>query len=270
MSASHTFNAKYGPWALVTGAARGLGAEFSRQIAVLGINLVLVDVLAEEMEEVADEIRRRCDTEIRTIVADLSHPEFMEAIRDQTGGIEIGLLVSNAMFGPVGLFFDQSLEDNLTTVAVNVQAPLVLVQEFGAKMVSRKRGGIIMLSSASALQGTAYAANYAATKAYNLILAESLWDELREHGVDVLGFMPGATRTTGFLLSNPRLKGSRLANVMGPEPTVAEALKALGKWPSRIAGTRNRWTLFLAGRLMPRRKMITLVGKTMRDWYGSQ
>lgn len=179
MSASQTFNTKYGPWALVTGAARGLGAEFSRQIAVLGINLVLVDVLAEEMEEVADEIRRRCDTEIRTIVADLSHPEFMEAIRDQTGGIEIGLLVSNAMFGPVGLFFDQSLEDNLTTVAVNVQAPLVLVQEFGAKMVSRQRGGIIMLSSASALQGTAYAANYAATKAYNLILAESLWDELQ-------------------------------------------------------------------------------------------
>lgn len=270
MSASQTFNTKYGPWALVTGAARGLGAEFSRQIAAMGINLVLVDVLAEEMEEVADEIRRRCDTEIRTIVADLSHPEFMEAIRDQTGGIEIGLLVSNAMFGPVGLFFDQSLEDNLTTVAVNVQAPLVLVQEFGAKMVSRQRGGIIMLSSASALQGTAYAANYAATKAYNLILAESLWDELREHGVDVLGFMPGATRTTGFLLSNPRLEGSRLAKVMEPEPTVAEALKALGKGPSRIAGARNRWTLFLTGRLMPRRKVITIVGKTMRDWYGSQ
>jgi len=47
-----------------------------------------------------------------------------------------------------------------------------------------------MMSSGSATQGVAYVASYAATKAYNLILAESLWDELREHGVDVLGSCP--------------------------------------------------------------------------------
>ncbi len=70
-------------------------------------------------------------------------------------------------------------------------------------MLARKRGGIIMLSSGSALQGVAYAASYAATKAYNLVLAESLWDELRDHGVDVLGFMPGATRTPGYEQQQP-------------------------------------------------------------------
>ena len=263
-----TFKHKYGPWALVTGAARGLGAEFSRQIAVLGLNLVMVDMLGDELAGVAEGIRKGSDVDVRTVEADLVDTDFIERIREHTDGIEIGLLVSNAMHGPVALFFEQSLDDKLRTVAVNVRAPLVLVEEYGAKMAARKRGGIILLSSASALQGTAYAANYAATKAYNLILAESLWDELREHGVDVLGFMPGATRTPGFESSAPRLERSRLAHVMEPGPTVAEALDALGRTPSRIAGRRNRFTILLAGKFVPRRTSIGLVGKTMRAWYG--
>jgi short-subunit dehydrogenase len=254
---------------LVTGAARGLGTEFSRQIGALGLNLVLVDVIADELAEVAEEVRRSSNREVRTVVADLAHPGFMKPIREQTEGIEIGLLVSNAAFPPVGLFFEQSLEDKLRMVDVNVRAPLLLVEEFGRRMLARKRGGIILISSASALQGVAYIASYAATKAYNLILAESLWDELRGHGVDVLGFMPGTTRTTGFVLSKPRLERSRLATVMEPGPTVSEALKALGRTPSHIAGARNRWTIFLAQRLLPRRRLIALVGQNMHAWYGS-
>lgn len=268
MPDSRTFKQRYGSWALVTGAARGLGAEFSRQIAALGLNLVLVDLLSDELARVAEDVRADSDVEVRTVTADLADEGFMETVRGETDGMEIGLLVSNAMHGPVALFFEQSLEDRLRTVAVNVRAPLMLVDEFGSRMVARRRGGIILMSSASALQGTAYAANYAATKAYNLILAESLWDELRGHGVDVLGFMPGATRTPGFESSTPRLERSRLAHVMEPQPTVKEALQALSRGPSRIAGRRNRFTIQLAGRLMPRKASIALVGKTMRAWYG--
>src|SRR5205814_614389 len=69
--------------------------------------------------------------------------------------------------------------------------------------VSRGRGGFIFLSSGSALRGTALTAGYAATKAWNLVLAESLWDELREAGVDVMAVVPGPTRTPGFLSSAP-------------------------------------------------------------------
>jgi short-subunit dehydrogenase len=202
-------------------------------------------------------------------VADLSRPDFIETIRQQTRDIEVSLLVSNAAYPPVGLFFEQSLEDKLRMIDVNVRAPLILVQEFGAKMLARKRGGIIMVASASALQGVAYIASYAATKAYNLILAESLWDELREHGVDVLGFMPGATRTTGFVLSKPNTAHT-VATIMETKPTVTEALNALGKAPSRIPGRRNRCTLLLAQKILPRKQMIKLVGSNMRQWYGKQ
>jgi short-subunit dehydrogenase len=268
MATPDKFRSKYGPWALVTGAARGLGTEFSRQIGGLGLNLVLVDIIADEMAGVAEEIRRHTGREVKTVVTDLGQPGFMKTIREQTEGIEIGLLVSNAAFPPVGLFFEQSLEDKLRMVDVNVRAPLMLVEEFGRRMLVRNRGGVILVSSASALQGVPHIASYAVTKAYNLILAESLWGELRGHGVDVLGFMPGTTRTTGFVLSKPRLERSRLATVMEPAATAAEALEALSRTPSHIAGARNRWTIFLAQRLLPRRRLIMLVGNTMRAWYG--
>ena len=268
MASSRTFKSKYGPWALVTGAAWGMGTEFARQIGALGLNLVLVDMKAAELAQVAEEVRKASGVEVKAVVTDLSRMEFIETLRRDTAGTEIGLLVSNAAYPPVGLFFEQSLEDKLRMIEVNCRAPLMLVHEFGAKMLARKRGGIIMMSSGSATQGVAYVASYAATKAYNLILAESLWDELREHGVDVLGFMPGATRTTGFELSKPHLERSTVAPVNEPKPTVAEALRVLGRTPSWIPGRRNRWTLTLAQRLLPRKQMIKLVGSNMRQWYG--
>lgn len=267
MSTPGDFRSRYGPWALVTGATRGLGAEFARQIGGKGLHLVLTARGRDELAQVADDVRKRSRVEVKTVVADLSRPDFIEALRRETEGLEIGLLVCNAAHPLVGLFFEQGLEDKLKTVEVNCRAPLVLVHEFGGKMLARGRGGIIMLSSGSALQGVAYTASYAASKAYNLVLAESLWEELREHGVDVLGFMPGATRTPGFEQSKPRLERSGLAGVSEAGPVVAEALRVLGRTPSWIPGRRNRWALTAAQRLLPRRLVIRLVGSNMRRWY---
>src|SRR5260370_29898575 len=82
-----------------------------------------------------------------------------------------------------------------------------------------RSGGIIFLSSASAYQGTALVANYAATKAYNLILAEGLWEELRFSGVDVLGFAPGATNTPGF--HKEKLQYKAISMLYHPNPRLS-------------------------------------------------
>ena len=141
MAANPTFAARYGPWALVTGAARGLGAEFSRKIATRGVNVVMVDMRPDELEQTARQVSEGSSRDVRTIVADLSSPEFIDAIRKATADLEVGLLVSNAAFGPVGPFAGGSLEDKLRTIAVNVQAPLLLAHEFAARMAGRQRGG---------------------------------------------------------------------------------------------------------------------------------
>ncbi|RLC92444.1 MAG: short-chain dehydrogenase, partial [Chloroflexi bacterium] len=113
MPDAQTFKSRYGPWALVTGAARGLGMEFARQIPPLGLNLVLVDMLQDELAQVAGEARQLGDVEVRTVITDLSQPDFIDAVRQQTDDIEVGLLVSNAAHTPVGLFLDTPAEDKL-------------------------------------------------------------------------------------------------------------------------------------------------------------
>jgi uncharacterized protein len=180
--------------------------------------------------------------------------------------VEVGLLANVAGHSYLGELLELPLEKLRAQIAVNCRAPLTLAHYFGRQMRQRRRGGIIFISSASAFQGTAMVANYAATKAYDLILAEGLWDELGPFGVDVLGFAPGSTNTPGFHKDNPRYKSIRMP-YMEPEPTVAEALAALGKMPSRVAGGSNRAAMFLTGRLLPRRRAIKLFGDNTRKLY---
>src|SRR5262249_44692273 len=104
-----------------------------------------------------------------------------------------------------------------------------------------------LMASLAGSQGTAYVSTYAATKAFNLVLAESLWDELRERGVDVLACRAGPTRTPAYERSNP---ASSLAPMMEARPVAAQALAALGVTPSMVPGVANAVTAFVMTRLL--------------------
>jgi short-subunit dehydrogenase len=116
------------------------------------------------------------------------------------------------------------------------------------------------------MYGTAYSANYAGTKAYNLIIGESLWYELGRYGVDVLGFMAGSTKTPGWDANTP--KPGRFVKVMDVKPTVNEALNALGKRSSLIAGKSNRLGYFFMGKMVSRERAIRIVSGTMDKMFG--
>ena len=261
-----SFKAKYGPWALITGASRGLGAEFTRQCAERGLNTVLVATNPELLQARADSIKKDYGVEVRTIVLDLSCEEFLPDITPVTGSLEIGLLINNAGLSKVSPFLNLAEDELIKQLHVNTRAGLILTRHFARKMAERKRGGIIFLASGSALSGTAYSANYAGTKAYNLILAESLWYELKPHGVDVLGFMAGPTKTPGWNANSPR--PGRFVKVMDVKTTVNEALQALGKRPSLIAGKSNRLGYFFMGRILSRARAIRIVSGSMDKMFG--
>jgi len=263
---ANSFPVKYGPWALVTGASRGIGAEFARQCAERGLNTILVATNPDLLKAQADSIKKDYGVEVKTIVLDLSREDILQTITPVTDSLEIGLLVNNAGISKVRPFLDHSPDQLLKQLYVNARAGLVLAHHFGKKMAGRKRGGIIFLASGSAMYGTAYCANYAGTKAYNLILAETLWYELKQYGVDVLGFMAGPTKTPGWDANAP--KPSRLVKVMDVKSTVAEALQALGKRPSLIAGKMNRLGYFFMGKMMSRTHAIRIVGRSMEKMFG--
>ena len=260
------FSRKYGPWALITGASRGLGAEFAGQCAERGLNTVLVATNADLLQRRADSLKRDYGVEVRTIAVDLNREDLLQAITPITDSLEIGLLINNAGVSKVSPFLNLTEDELVKQLQVNSRASLILTRHFAGKMAKRGRGGIIFLSSASALFGTGYCANYAGTKAYNLVLAESLWYELRPLGVDVLGFMAGPTKTPGWDADSP--KAARFVTVVGSKPTVTEALNALGKRPSLIAGKSNRLGYFLMGKMLSRAQTIRIVSGSVNKMFG--
>jgi short-subunit dehydrogenase len=260
------FAALYGPWALIAGASEGLGAEFATQLAMRGLNLVLVARRADRLGALAAQLAANRAVQVRTLALDLSQADAAASIITRTSDIEVGLLIYNAARSVIGPFLERPLDDHLNEIDVNCRAPLTLAHALGQRMVARGRGGIVLMSSLSATHGSPLIANYAATKAYNLVLAEGVWDELRAHGVDVLACCAGATTTPSYLASAPR-RGAGTRSAMSAQSVVAETLAALGKGPSIIPGRFNRLAAFLMRRLLSRRAAITIMGRTVRGMY---
>jgi len=264
---SKEFQRKYGPWAVVAGASEGLGAAYAEALARRGLNLVLVARRPDVLRELAAHLTREYKIEVRTLVLDLAQPESAGRIVRETEKLQVGLLVYNAAFSAVGPFLDRPLDDHLKEVDTNVRTPLGLVEAFGKRMLAAGHGGIILMTSLSAFQGSAYISTYSATKAFNLVLAEGLWEEWRRGGVDVLACVAGATRTPNYLASSPQRTGGLGDATLAPQVVAAEALQALGRQPSVIPGRVNRLSSFVMRHLLPRGAAVRVMGSVLRGMY---
>ena len=258
------FKSRYGSYALITGSASGIGFAFAEILAQRGVNPIILDINAEGAHHAAKALMEKYKVDARALVLDLSKPDFMRHITEAVKTLDVGLVIHSAAVSVVGDYLDLPLEQHRALVSVNVTASMELAYYFGEQFKARKKGGIILVSSASALQGSALVQHYAASKAYILILAEGLWYELRSHGVDVLGLMPGSTETPAIHVGNPDLSGSY---IMPADEVAREALDALGKQPSLISGARNRRDFFLLTRLFSRKRAIEIVGNRLMKMY---
>jgi short-subunit dehydrogenase len=252
------FRSKYGPWALVAGAAVGLGAEYARQIAARGVSVVLIDRDGAPLERTAEEIRRAHRVDVRTLTLDLARDDVAAAVTSGVHGLEVGLLVYNAAVGTVAPYLEMTPAHVDMMLDVNCRGPLRLVHALVPPMVARGRGGVVLMSSMSGNFGSAQLTVYAATKAFTLVFGDALWAELAPHGVDVLVVQPGSTRTPGWLSSQPSEPGAEIMPAMDPADVVREALGTLGTEPRVIPGDANRQGAELLGQL-PRRQAIEMM-----------
>lgn len=264
---SSAFRSRFGPWALIAGASQGLGAEYAAQLAAMGFNLVLVARTAGRLASLTDNLSARFGIQALPVPADLSRPDAVDEIVRQVADREIGLLICNAAYSVVGEFFETSLEEHLKEIDTNCRTPLILVYTFGQLMRARQRGGIILMSSLSSSQGSPLVANYAATKAFSLVLGEGLWDELSRAGVAALVCTPSSISTPGYLASLPARKGKNAMQPTSPRQVAVETLAALGKQSSVIPGWPNRLAAFMMRRLLPRQTAIRLMGRVLRGMY---
>jgi short-subunit dehydrogenase len=249
-----TFRDAYGPWAVVAGASDGTGAELARELARRGVDVVLVARRGQLLEELASEL----DVETRVVPLDLSLDDAAERLWEATADLEVGLVVFNAGADDGGtLFLEQALDDLRSLVRRNCTTVMEVSHRFGGAMVERGRGGLILVSSGAAWAGASHVTTYGATKAFDLILAEGLWAEWRDRGVDVLGLVLGATDTPSLRRSLERHGGS-FGELADPAEVAVTALDHLADGPTWCFGFPDPTGPFPLGGL-PRRQAVELM-----------
>jgi len=246
---------RYGPYGLVAGGSDGLGAAFAEALAKRGLNLVLIARQAERLESTATRIREAYSVDVVTVTADLADFEAAGKAVDALD-VQIGLLVYNAAYCPIGLFETKTEDELALATAVNVRTPLLLARRLSESMIARGRGGIVLMSSLAGAQGSPRLATYAATKSFNAVLAEGLWKELKPHGVDVVACVAGAIMTPGYAQAET---AKPAPGTLGPETVAEQALDGLGKGPIIIPGAVNKLGRFVLTRLLSRRAAIAMM-----------
>jgi uncharacterized protein len=251
-----------GKWAVVTGASAGIGRELAAQLAAAGANLVLTARRTERLTQQAAELRERHKILTEVFPADLTQPQAPEELFRFTEQkrLPIEVLINNAGFGAYGYFHKNDRQRLLDMVQVNVAAVVHLTHLFVRPMVERRSGYVMIVASTAAFQPVPFISTYAATKAFDLIFAEGIAEEVRRHGVNVCALCPGSTTTEFFEVAGQ-------PSYLGRAPETAEKVARVGLQalaagrPRVISGTRN-WLGVEMQRLAPR-SLVTRVAARM-------
>ncbi len=262
-----TIKEKYGKRALVAGASEGLGAAYATYLAGAGMDLVLVARRKERLEQFADSLMSQYNISVICISCDLAHPDAVQQIEQQLGGMEINLLVYNAALSYIGPFEKNPVENNTQMATANMISPMNMVQALGEKMLRKKQGAVILMASLAGFQGSGFLAVYSATKAFNRVLAESLWYEWKNRGVDVIACCAGATSTPNYINTQPGKTSIFAPRVQSPEEVVNECFRKLGKVPSFVTGAGNKFASFFMQKIMSRKMAVNTMGDTTKKMY---
>jgi short-subunit dehydrogenase len=250
---------------IVTGASSGLGAEFARQLARRGANLVLVARRADRLQNLADELTRAHGVTVTVVARDLGQPDAGRTLRAQleSRGIHATGLVNNAGFGTHDALTDEDPDRLQSMIALNVSALVDLSRAYIDPLTSADTGILINVASLLGFQPTPYMSVYGATKAFVLSFTESLWEENRDTGLRVLAVAPGAMQTEFFDAAGSQTAdyGAKRAT---PADVVRTALDTLDRRSAPPSVITNGRPLALASKFLPRRLIVRFMGRMAR------
>ncbi len=263
-----TFKEKYGKTALVAGASEGMGAAWANTLAGRGFDLVLIARRKEPLEATARQITGQYGVKVLPVTCDLADADATQQIINAIGDMPVDFLVYNAALSYIGPYLATGLQTHTDIAKVNMLTPMAMLHYFGGKMAERGKGGVVLMASIAGFQGSGYLSTYAATKAFNRVLAEGLWYEWRPKGVDVIACCAGATATPNYINTNPGKASSLEPKPQLPEQVVEECLQRIGTTPSFISGTGNKLVTFLMQHIFSRKKAVEMMGDSMVKMYG--
>jgi hypothetical protein len=245
----------------VTGASSGIGAEFARQLAAQGFNVVLAARRGELLQTLAEEIERHHGIETKCVIVDLSEDSGVDALTAKVQDLDVGLVVSNAGTGQPGHFLEQDHHEQLTRLRLNALSHLNIAYSFGGRLASRGGGGLILGGAMGAAQGIPFSACDAASKALVQSLGESLHIELKRKRIRVMTLVVPPTDTA--IIAKFGLDPTDMPmKPMSVKQCVSEALRHFKQGRSlSLPGALNR---LLAG-IIPTKIVRIMMGKMIEQ-----
>jgi uncharacterized protein len=255
-----------GKWALVTGASAGIGKAFAEELASGGVNLILTARRRERLEELARRLAAAHKIRAEAFVADLGQPEGPAKIFEFTEqkSLTIELLINNAGFGAYGEFASVDLNRLLGMVQVNCSAVIHLTRLYLSGMIERRRGDILIVASTASFQAVPYISTYAATKAFDLLFAEGLAEEVRRYGIGVCGLCPGSTESEFRQVANETKGPAANRPQETAEKVVRTGLQALAAGKTYVISGAGNYLGAQAQRLVPRRVVTGIAARMFR------
>jgi uncharacterized protein len=254
---------------LITGASTGIGAEFARQFAARGHDLVVVARSADKLDSLAAQLRAAHGVNVTVMEMDLSLPTAAGELWEQTNrlGLEVDVLVNNAGSGTHGDVADADPQRLEQEVELNCRTMVGTTARYLPQMRARGAGTIINLASTAAFLPLPKMAVYGASKAFVLSFTEALWEEERRHGVRVLAVCPGVTDTPFFeAAGEAAVSAASLSDSLGltrtPKQVVDSTMRVLSRRkPSFVDGAVNALVWRGLTRVVPTRLMVAVSGR---------
>ncbi|MBE7557928.1 SDR family oxidoreductase [bacterium] len=182
--------------AVVTGASSGLGAEFARQLAAKGFDLIIAARRRERLECLARELEQKHGVAVQVFAVDLTKPDVLEELaRLIQSRSDVEILVNNAGYGAGGRYDQADTERQMGMIALHVTAAARLTRAALPQMVARGRGAVINMASVVAFAHLPGSTLYCTTKKWLVDFSRSIADELAGTGVHIQALCPGFTRT---------------------------------------------------------------------------
>ena len=251
--------------ALITGAANGIGLEFSKILASKGYNLVLIDINQNNLEEAVSQLKADHKVSIHRKPVDLSDSNSAQEIYDflRENNLEVDVLFNNAGFGNFGYFKETGWEKDQAMLQVHMITSTNLMKLLVPGMISRGYGKILNNASVAAFVPGPLMSTYHASKAYLLYFSLALSDELKGTGVSVTTLCPGMTRT-GFAKANGNNNPDIKFNVASAYDVAKYGYNMMEKGKAiAVPGFFNKLSAFLP-RILPRTTVAKMVGNIQR------
>lgn len=251
--------------ALITGSTGGLGSCIVKIHAGKGGDLILVGTSEDKLVAQKKEVEEKYKVKAHYILADLSDAAQVENVHNtcKKNGWQVDILINNAGFGGQGDFArERSMKQDLSMIAVNVEAPTRLCKLFLPEMIERGKGKVLNVSSTAATMPGPLQAVYYATKAYVTSWSNSLWRELKGTGVTVTALMPGAMKT-GFASTGGLSDTKLFAKAVDPFKVALDGYNGMLKGKLNVVSGLPGWQtpMMKLAPLFPKKMMLNFVYK---------